>query len=98
MAGKIFAECPESAAEIVSINDKDKKLYAGMASEHVQNLWKGKVKEGTCTEGGIRYLDIGIPLSKLLERYSGALKSGISYSGAYDIESLQERVKFVRMV
>jgi IMP dehydrogenase len=98
MAGKIFAECPESAAEIVKINDIDKKLYAGMASEYVQKSWKGKVKEGTCTEGGVRFLDIGIELYKLLERYSGALRSGISYSGARDIKSLQDNVEFVRLV
>ena len=97
MAGKIFAECPESAAEIVSINDVDKKLYAGMASEHVQNLWRGGVKEGTCTEGGVRYLDIGIDAKRLLERYSGALKSGISYSGSCDICSFQNNVEFVRL-
>jgi IMP dehydrogenase/GMP reductase len=98
MAGKIFAECPESAAEIEKINDVDKKVYAGMASEYVQKLWRGGVKEGTCTEGGIRYLDIGISVEKLLERYSGALKSGISYSGAFDIKSLQDRVEFVRLI
>jgi len=98
MAGKIFAECTESAAEIVSINDVNKKLYAGMASEYVQNLWRGGLKEGTCTEGGIRYLDIGTSVSKLLERYSGALRSGISYSGAFDIKSFQNNVEFVRLV
>jgi len=97
MAGKIFAECPESAAEIVMVNDVEKKLYAGMASEYVQNLWKGMVKEGTCTEGGVRYLDIGMPVAKLLERYSGALRSGISYSGSCDIRSFQDNVEFVRI-
>jgi IMP dehydrogenase/GMP reductase len=97
MAGKIFAECPESAAEIVSINDVDKKLYAGMASEYVQNQWRGGVKEGTCTEGGIRYLDIGLPLDKLLERYSGALRSGIAYGGGTDIKSFQNNVEFIRI-
>ena len=98
MAGKIFAECPESAAEVVVVNDVRKKLYAGMASEYVQNMWRGGVKEGTCTEGGVRYLDIGIGVKQLLERYSGALKSGISYSGAFDIKSFQKNVDFVRLV
>lgn len=95
MAGKIFAACPESAAEIEYINDVPKKVYAGMASRYVQEQWKGKLKKGTCPEGGIRYLDIGESLEKLLERYSGALRSGITYSGAKDIKTLQENVKFV---
>lgn len=98
MAGKIFAECQESASEIVKVNDLDKKLYAGMASEYVQTSWKGGVKEGTCTEGGIRYLDIGLSVAKLIERYSGALRSGISYSGASDILSFQNNVEFIRLI
>jgi hypothetical protein len=69
-----------------------------MASEYVQKLWRGGVKEGTCTEGGVRYLDIGMGVKQLLERYSGALKSGISYSGAFDIRSFQKNVDFVRLV
>jgi|ERR1700722_1189561 len=95
MAGSIFAACPESAAEVVTINDKEKKLYAGMASEYVQKLWKGGVKSGTCTEGGIRFLDISDSIEKMLEHYSGALKSGITYAGAKDINTFWNNVKFV---
>lgn len=95
MAGSIFAACPESAAEVVLYNGEQKKLYAGMASEYVQNKWKGGLKPGTCAEGGVRFLDIGSPLPKLIERYAGALKSGITYAGAYDIRSFQSNVEFV---
>lgn len=102
MAGKIFAACPESAAEIEMLYNNDgsvfsqRKIYAGMASRYVQEKWKGGLKSGTCPEGGVRYLDIGESLENLLERYSGALKSGITYSGANNIESFQKNVKFVR--
>jgi IMP dehydrogenase/GMP reductase len=98
MAGKIFAECLESAAETVLIDNKKKKLYAGMASEHVQKSWKGGLKPGTCAEGGIRYLDIKYTLSEMLEMYSGALKSGITYAGGNDIKSFQNSVEFIRLV
>lgn len=97
MAGKIFAACPESAAETKYINDVPKKIYAGMASRYVQEQWKGKLKENTCPEGGIRYLDVGESSEKLLERYASALRSGITYSGANDIVSFQENVKFVKL-
>jgi IMP dehydrogenase/GMP reductase len=96
MAGSIFARCPESAAELVYIDDKPKKLYAGMASRYVQEKWKGGLKAGTCPEGGVRYLDIGESIDKLLERYAGALKSGITYAGGKDIKSFQDNVEFVR--
>lgn len=95
MAGSIFAACPESNAELIWENGKHKKIYAGMASEYVQHKWKGGLKPGTCTEGGIRLLDEGLPVDKLLERYSGALKSGITYAGGNDILSFQKNVQFV---
>lgn len=98
MAGSIFAACPESAAEISYIDDEPKKVYAGMASEYVQNKWKGGLKPGTCSEGGIRYLEIGASVEKLLERYCGALKSGITYAGGKDIPSFHESVEFIQLV
>ncbi len=98
MAGKIFAACPESAAEIVHVNNESKKVYAGMASRYVQEKWRGGLKDGTCPEGGVKLLDIGESLPKLLERYSGALKSGITYGGGNDINSFQNNVEFVQLV
>ena len=97
MAGSIFAACPESAGEIHYFGDVPKKLYAGMASEHVQTIWKGGLKEGTCSEGGVRYLNIGSSLEDLMKRYQGALRSGITYSGADDVKSLQEKVEFIQI-
>lgn len=98
MAGKIFAACPESAAAEINIEGHIKKIYAGMSSRYVQNVWKGGLKKGTCSEGGIKYLDIGESVQNLLERYSGALKSGITYGGANDIGSFQKNVRFVRII
>jgi IMP dehydrogenase/GMP reductase len=97
MAGSIFARCPESAAEEVHIEGRLKKLYAGMASRHVQNKWKGGLKDGTCPEGKVTYLDLGESLERLLTRYSGALKSGITYGGGEDVSSFQEVVEFVKL-
>ena len=95
MAGMIFARCPESAAEIVNHNDKLQKMYYGMASRMAQDKWRGGVKKGTCPEGTIKYLDIGENVDKLLERYSGALRSGITYGGGKDIVTFQDNVEFV---
>jgi IMP dehydrogenase len=93
MMGSVFARCPESAGPVI----EGKKLYAGMASRYVQDLWKGGLKEGTCAEGRVVMLDLGESVSKLLERYSGALKSGITYAGARDVKSFHDKVKFVRV-
>ena len=95
MAGQIFARCPESAAEVIEINGKNKKIYAGMASRYVMDMWKNGVKNGTCVEGKTVYLDVGESLDKLIERYSGALRSGLTYSGARDIKEFQRKCGFV---
>jgi IMP dehydrogenase len=97
MAGSIFASCPSSAGEIVKIDGNNKKLYAGMASRYVQDKWKGGLKPGTCPEGKVVYLDIGESLENLLERYSGALKSGITYVGGKDIKTARENAEFIEI-
>ncbi|MEK6880419.1 MAG: IMP dehydrogenase, partial [Nanoarchaeota archaeon] len=58
--------------------------------------WFGKVKNDT-PEGKIEYLEIGENVDKLLRRYAGALRSGISYAGGKDIKTFQEDVEFVRL-
>lgn len=98
MMGSVFARCPESSAEIIEIDGVEKKIYAGMASRYVQEKWKGGLKPGTCPEGKITYLNIGESVDKLIERYSGALKSGITYAGGNSIKSFQENVEFVRFL
>ncbi len=98
MAGSIFARCPESAAELVYVDGKPKKIYAGMASRYVQDKWKGGLKNGTCPEGGVRFLDLGESVDRLVERYTGALRSGITYGGGFDIKSFQDSVEFVRLI
>jgi IMP dehydrogenase len=98
MAGSIFAACPESAAKAVEIDGKQKKLYAGMASEYVQKRWKGGIKAGTCAEGSVKYVDPGKPLLEMLEVWQGALRTGISYAGGTDIQSFQDCVEFIRLV
>jgi IMP dehydrogenase/GMP reductase len=97
MAGGIFARCPESAADEVEVAGEIKKLYFGMASREAQRRWRGGVKEGTCPEGKTSLLDMGESVDALLERYSGALRSGITYAGATDIRSFQDLAKFVRV-
>jgi len=95
MAGSIFCACPESAGQTVVINGMSKKQYAGMASRFIQEKWKGRLKPGTCPEGKIIYLDIGENACSLLERYGGALRSGITYAGANNISSFHRNVKFL---
>lgn len=97
MAGSVFARCPESAAEVDTSSGKIMKVYFGMASRIAQEKWRGGLKDGTCPEGGVRYLPLGESLKDLLNRWSGALKSGITYAGGKDIKTFQENVEFIRI-
>jgi len=98
MAGSIFCMCPESSAEETEINGVRKKIYYGMASRRNQEQWRKGLKPKTCAEGRVVYLDLGEPVADLIERYMGALRSGITYAGANDIKSFQDQVEFVRFV
>ena len=97
MMGSVLARCPESAGEITYVAPglTPKKVYYGMASRKAQDEWKGGLKPGTCPEGRVKLLDLGESVVNLIERYSGALRSSITMTGAYNIETLQERVKFL---
>lgn len=98
MAGSVFARCPDSASPLVEHEGKQKKIYAGMASRYVQDNWKGGIKQGTCPEGTVKYLDPGVSVDQLLERYQGALRSGITYAGGKDVVSFQDSVEFIRLI
>jgi hypothetical protein len=69
-----------------------------MSSRYVIEKWRGTLKKGTCPEGKLTYLDLGESAEALLERYSGALRSGITYAGGKDIETFQENVEFIRLI
>lgn len=94
MAGYIFARCPESAAKIIEIDGIKKKSMSGMASRLVQEKWKNKVSND-CPEGKTILIDIGESAEKLLERYSGALRSGVSYAGFDNIEDFKRNCEFL---
>lgn len=97
MAGSIFARCPESAAPFVKdVDGKNKKLYAGMASRYVQDVWRGGLKAGTCPEGRVVMLEVGESAADLLERYSGALRSAITYAGVDNITDFMVKTTFGR--
>jgi len=93
-SGKVY--CVEVPGSIVCVRRDFKYVWCGN-SRFVQNQWKGGLKDGTCPEGGVRYLGMGELLEPFLKRWSGALKSGITYGGGVDIESFQREVEFVKL-
>lgn len=104
MIGGLFAGCDESPGKIIEVNGEKYKTYRGMGSKGA--LKKGSrdryfqrgmtskklVPEGV--EGQVRYSG---PLSEVIYRLIGGIKSGCGYLGAANLKKLQEKAVFVRI-
>jgi IMP dehydrogenase/GMP reductase len=99
MAGSVFAACDESAAgwDDPPWPAPSRRIYSGMSSLAVQQDWRGGLKKGTAAEGTTVYLKPTGPVADLVDQYAGALMSAITYAGAVDVKTFQERVKFIRI-
>lgn len=86
MVGNLFAGCEESPGQVLSIDGRTYKEYAG-SSTHKSNHIEGVV---ALVPSKGRYQDI---LTKLLE----GLRSGCSYQGAKNIQELRDNPEFIRI-
>lgn len=105
MVGSILAGCDESPGETILYQGRSYKVYRGMGSlgamaegsrdrygqQDVDDTDK-MVPEGI--EGKVPYKGSA---SAILHQLIGGLKAGMGYVGAPDINSLQERAKWVRI-
>lgn len=77
------------------INDKDGKLYKeyyGMASKVAQDRFRGGIKDGTCPEGSYSLIAFKGPTDLVVKDLIGAIRSGLTYSGARNIKEFQNKV------
>ena len=102
MAGSLFAGTEESPGEEVLYEGRRYKVYRGMGSlgamdagskdRYFQEDVKKYVPEGV--EGRIHFRG---PLGDVVYQLMGGLRSGMGYVGAKDIETLQEKARFMRI-
>jgi len=88
MMGKAFAETVESSA---------KGVYRGQASEQFQVERMHGVKKGTVPEGVSLKVNHARPAQELIDNLLGAIRSGLTYGGAQNIEELQRKAEFRRV-
>jgi IMP dehydrogenase len=95
MMGSIFCKTFESACP--KFKDEDGHVYGkyrGQASANFQNEYFGKVKEGTVPEG----IDFTVKITKsakeIIDEFSGALRSSMTYLGADNMESYHMNAEF----
>ena len=93
MVGSLLSGTEQSPGAIVQTQGGSFKHYRGMASRAAQVDWRGRV--GT-PEGVSTKVPYKGDVNDVLEELIGGVRSGLSYSGARNIEELQRKAQFVR--
>lgn len=93
MCGSLFAATLESPGEIIDIDGKKYKPYRGMASHESQRDWRN---HSAGAEGIATTIPFKGSVRKIIPEMSLLVRSGLSYSGAMDIEQLRQKAIFVR--
>lgn len=105
MGGNIFAGCDETPGKIVIRNGKKFKQYRGSstlaAANHRLRLGgsngKNIADQWSRIEGVEALVPWRGPVAKVIERYLGGLRSGLSYCGAKNLSELQKNAEFIRI-
>jgi IMP dehydrogenase len=91
MLGSLLAGTDEAPGEL-KLNGMT-KVYRGMASREAQQDWRGK---SSAPEGISTTIPYKGPVEPIFDNLVGNIKSGLSYSGAANIEDLFMRAEFIR--
>ena len=93
MLGSILAGTDETPGEKFHTPKGLMKVYRGMASKEAQRNWKGSYSSNEGISTTIPYKGSVI---KILEELQKGITSGFSYSGARNLEELQNKAKFLQ--
>lgn len=97
MVGSLFSGTTETPGDIITRSEhgtmKQFKIYRGMASREAQEEWRSvsSSPEGISVEVPYRGA-----IKPLWDDIVGNIKSGFSYTGAYDIKQFHRKARFIR--
>jgi IMP dehydrogenase len=104
MCGNVLAGTDQSPGEIMEINKEKYKTYRGMGSEEAANK---RVKDRYYDEKSSKkvYTSQGVSgmikykgdVRKILEVFTGGIKSGMEVVGVKDVANLQEKARFYKV-
>ncbi len=104
MIGSLFAGTDESPGEMILYQGRSFKSYRGMGSltamqlgsgdRYAQERASGKEMIAEGVEGRVPHKG---PLAAMVHQLIGGLKSGMGYCGAFTIQDLQRKTKFIRI-
>jgi len=94
MLGSLLAASKEAPGDVFYDEDLGEvKKYSGMASEEAQNDFRGHTNSLEGVSSQIPYKGSLLPI---LDRYIHSIRTGLSYSGAKNLEELRVKTKFVQ--
>lgn len=93
--GSMLAGTSASPGETFIVDGKKKKILFGMSSKTAQDLLKGGIKKGIASEGMDKTIDYIGDTEEVVENICAAIRSGLTYSGAKNIQELQENSEYV---
>lgn len=96
MAGGMFSGHDESGGEIVTINNKQFKLFYGMSSATAMKKYSGGVASYRASEGKTVHVPYKGPVEQTLYDILGGIRSTCTYVGARRLKELSKRTTFIR--
>jgi len=93
MLGSLLAGTDETPGQVINTKNGREKIYRGMASKEAQRSWRNRVSS---IEGVSHTVPLKGPVSNVLAELRTGIRSGISYSGADSVQSLQSRATFIQ--
>ena len=94
MLGSLMAGTAESSGQVITYTDGSRrKAYRGMASEKAQKAWRGK---SSTPEGVATVVPYQGSVKNIIKDLVGGIKSGCSYSGAFNLKELRANAVFCR--
>ena len=93
MVGSLLAGTEETPGTIIHTKNGREKVYRGMASKEAQRSWRNRVSS---IEGVSHTVPLKGPVKDVLGELQTGIRSGISYSGAHSVLSLQTRAEFIQ--
>lgn len=93
MLGSMLAGSDEAPGDVITVRGEKRKTYRGMASAAAQKDWRGYARS---IEGVTSTVPCKGPVHDILNVLEVNIQSGLSYSGARDVEELQAKATFIR--
>ena len=93
MLGSLLAGTDETPGTVMNTKDGRRKIYRGMASKEAQWKWRNRVSS---VEGISHTVPLKGPVKDVLEELQIGIRSGISYSGANCVATLQSKARFIQ--